>query len=196
MAKLYFMYGAMNSGKSTRLMQDVHNFKERDQKVLVIKSSIDKKAGSKLSSRIGIELDVDILLEEKETLGSYQDKLLNVNAIFVDEAQFLTETQVEELWKIAKIMDIRVFCYGLKSDFKTKLFPGSRRLFELADVLTELKTICRCGNTARFNGRIINGKFVNEGAQVSIDGIDAEYESLCGKCYLKKVKKITYQKNS
>lgn len=194
MAKLYFMYGAMNSGKSTRLMQDAHNFEERDQSVLVIKSSIDKKAGRKLSSRIGMERDVDILLSPEDSLKNYQEQLLKVQVVFVDEAQFLTEQQVDELWKIAKLMNIRVFCYGLKSDFQTKTFSGSKRLFELADDLTELKTICRCGETARFNARILDGTFVDEGEQVSIDGIDAQYESLCGKCYLEKVKKITYQR--
>lgn len=194
MAKLYFMYGAMNSGKSTRLMQDAHNFEERDHKVLVIKSSVDKKAGTKLSSRVGIEREVDILLGVDDSLNNYQQQILSVNAIFVDEAQFLTENQIDELWKIAKLLDIKVFCYGLKTDFRTKVFPGSLRLFEMADVLTELKTICRCGETARFNARKIDGEFVSEGEQISIDGIDAEYESLCGKCYLGKVKKISYKK--
>lgn len=193
MAKLYFIFGAMNSGKSTRLMLDAHNFEERGQKVLVIKSKIDKKAGTKLSSRIGMEREVDILLEPEDTLKKYQE-IVHTNAIFVDEAQFLTEKQVEELYKIAKLLDIRVFCYGLKTDFQTKMFSGSKRLFELADVLTELKTICRCGETARFNARTVNGNFVDVGEQISIDGIDSEYEALCGKCYLEKVKKITYHK--
>ncbi|MFA5603530.1 MAG: thymidine kinase [Bacilli bacterium] len=188
MAKLYFRYGAMNSGKSTALMQVAYNYEERDQKVLVIKSVIDTKGNSRLVSRIGLERDVDILLSSHDSLKNYDINYQTIACFLVDEAQFLTEEQVTELWIVSKRYNIPVICYGLRSDFQTNSFPGSKRLMELADELDELITICRCGKRAKFNGRKINGKFVSEGEQVAIDETnDVSYESLCGKCYIDKV---------
>ncbi len=189
MSKLYFRYGAMNCGKTTMLLQVAHNYEERDMKVLILKPSIDTKGDKKLVSRIGIKKMVDHLIEHDENLKSYLDKVSDeIVCILVDEAQFLTKDQVDELFMFTKLRNIPVICYGLRSDFKTMAFPGSIRLFELSDVLEELYTICRCGKRAKFNGRKINGEFTTSGSQVAIDGENnIEYESLCGKCYIEKV---------
>ena len=189
MSKLYFRYGAMNCGKTTMLLQVAHNYEERDMKVLILKPSIDTKGDKKLVSRIGIKKMVDHLIEHDENLKLYLDKVSDeIVCILVDEAQFLTKDQVDELFMFTKLRNIPVICYGLRSDFKTMAFPGSIRLFELSDVLEELYTICRCGKRAKFNGRKINGEFTTSGSQVAIDGENnIEYESLCGKCYIKKV---------
>ena len=115
-----------------------------------------------------------------------------ISCILIDESQFLTKEQVDELFYLTKKFDIPVICYGLRSDFKTMSFPGSLRLFEIADVMEELYTICRCGKRAKFNGRVVNGEFTSSGSQVAIDGEnEVTYESLCGKCYLEKVLGIT-----
>ena len=189
MAKLYFKYGAMNSGKSTSLLQVAYNYEERDQKVLLIKSSIDTKGKDTLVSRIGISRKVDKMLLPEEDVIDYYKEQNNISCILVDEAQFLNPKQVEQLWIISKFYNTPVMCYGLRSDFQTNGFPGSIRLMELADELDELVTICRCGKTARFNARIVDGKFVCDGEQVAIDdNKNVSYESLCGECYLKKVK--------
>lgn len=191
MSKLYFRYGAMNCGKTTSLLQVAHNYEERGMKVVLIKPSIDIKAENRVSSRIGVERKVDYLVSPDESLKGYLNFVSDnfVSCVLVDEAQFLTESQVDELFVFAKIKNIPVICFGLRSDFRTNLFPGSKRLFELADEIEELYTICRCGKRARFNARIVNGEFTLEGGQVAIDG-DVEYESLCGECYLKKVRKM------
>lgn len=189
MAKLFFKYGAMNCGKSTRLMQEAHNYEEKGMKVLVLKPMIDKKAENRISSRIGIERVVDYLINDNNSLITYLDEIDDISCIFVDEAQFLNEEEVDALFFFAKEKNVPVICYGLKTDFTSHVFPGSKRLFELADTLEELKTICFCGRAARFNARKIAGEFTLSGNQVAIDGIDAEYESLCADCYIKKVLK-------
>ena len=190
MSKLYFRYGAMNCGKTTSLLQVAHNYEERGMKVVLIKPSIDTKANDSVSSRIGIERKVDHLVSPEENLKGYLNLLVgNTSCVLVDEAQFLSESQVEELFVFSKLTNIPVICFGLRCDFRTNLFPGSKRLFELADEIEELYTICRCGRKARFNARIVNGEFTLDGDQVAIDG-DVEYESLCGKCYLTKVRKM------
>lgn len=190
MSKLYFRYGAMNCGKTTSLLQVAHNYEERGMKVVLIKPSIDIKANDSVSSRIGVERKVDHLVSPEESLKGYLNLLVgNTSCVLVDEAQFLSESQVEELFVFSKLTNIPVICFGLRCDFRTNLFPGSKRLFELADEIEELYTICRCGRKARFNARIVNGEFTLDGDQVAIDG-DVEYESLCGKCYLTKVRKM------
>lgn len=195
MSKLYFRYGAMNSGKTTLLLQVAHNYEERGMKVLILKPSIDTKGDSNIVTRIGLERKVDHVIEHDEILSNYLKKISKkVVCILVDEAQFLTRDQVDELFMFSKLRRIPVICYGLRSDFKTLAFPGSLRLFEVADELEELYTICRCGKKAKFNGRIINGRFTSSGDQVAIDGEnEVEYESLCGKCYLEKVLGITLE---
>lgn len=190
MAKLYFRYGAMNCGKTTSLLQVAYNYEERDMKVFVIKAAIDTKGGDTIVTRIGPSRKVDLLIEESFSITNIEENFIKnkIACILVDEAQFLTPTQVAELWKLTKTKNIPVICYGLRSDFKTKAFPGSIRLMELSDEMEELITICRCGKRAKFNARIIDGKFVSDGEQVAIDGADnVSYESVCGKCYIEKV---------
>ena len=190
MSKLYFRYGAMNSGKSTHLMQVAHNYEERGMEVIIIKPSTDKKGGDKVVSRLGVERVVDILIDNDEniieTIEDRLEKGRKIDCIIVDEVQFLKSHQIDELFKIAVVLNIPVICYGLRTDFKMQGFEGSTRLLLLAHSIEELKTICKCGKKAILNGRKINGKFVFEGEQVAIDNIDnVEYESLCGHCYFK-----------
>ena len=190
MSKVYFRYGAMNSGKSTHLMQVAHNYEERGMKVILIKPETDKKGGDKLVSRLGVERKVDILCLEKmniyEEIQKWQEVKFKVNCILVDEVQFMTKEQVDQLFKIAVVLDIPVICYGLRTDFMMEGFEGSTRLLLLAHSIEEMKTICKCGRKAILNGRKINGEFVFEGEQVAIDNIDnVQYESLCGHCYFR-----------
>ncbi len=193
MSKLYFRYGAMNSGKTTLLLQVAHNYEERGMKVLILKPGIDTKGDNKIVTRIGLKRKVDHIIEKDENLKTYLNKVKDdIECLLVDEAQFLSRDQVDELFMFSKLRDKPVICYGLRSDFKTIAFPGSLRLFEVADELEELITICRCGKRAKFNGRIVNGEFTSSGEQVAIDGEnEVGYESLCGKCYLEKVLGIT-----
>ena len=190
MSKLYFRYGAMNSGKSTNLMQVAYNYEERGMRVLLIKPSTDKKGGDKLVSRLGVERKVDLLIDDAQNIydevNKWQSEKYNIDCILVDEVQFFKANQIDELFKVAVCLDIPVICYGLRTDFKMEGFDGSTRLLLLAHSIEELKTICKCGKKAILNGRKINGKFVFEGEQVAIDNIDnVEYESLCGHCYFK-----------
>ena len=188
MSKLYFRYGAMNSGKSTNLMQVAHNYEERGMKVVLIKPSIDKKGGDKLVSRLGVERKVDLIIDEDKNIydeiRSWETSKYKIDCILVDEVQFLKCEQIDQLFEVAVGMDIPVICYGLRTDFKMQGFEGSTRLLLLAHSIEELKTICKCGRKAVLNGRKINGRFVFEGEQVAIDNVDdVEYESLCGHCY-------------
>ena len=188
MAKMYFRYGAMNSGKTSALIQVAYNYEEKGHKIIVIKSSIDTKGNDKIVTRSGLNRKVDILLKPEETLKNYDFK--NIKCILVDEAQFLKKHQVDELYEISKTKDIPVICYGLKSDFQTNLFEGSKRILELCDEIEELVTICPCGKKAKLNARKVNGQFTNTGNQIAIDmENNITYESLCGKCYMKYVLK-------
>ena len=193
MSKLYYRYGAMNSGKTTLLLQVAHNYEERGMKVLILKPKIDTKGEDTIVTRIGLKRKVDHLIEKDEKIINYLNTIdKDIVCILVDESQFLSRDQVDELFMFTKLKDISVICYGLRSDFKTMSFPGSLRLFEIADVMEELYTICRCGKRAKFNGRVVNGEFTSSGSQVAIDGEnEVSYESLCGKCYLEKVLGIT-----
>jgi len=193
MAKLYFRYGAMNSGKSTSMLQAAYNYEERGHRVLLTKPSIDTKGDRGILSRLGVTRGVDFLLTpETDAYAAFQEHRagvlagtgLDVSALLVDEAQFLTEPQVDDLLRIAIIENVPVLAYGIRTDFQTVAFPGSRRLLEVAHSLEELKTICRCGRKAVFNGRKVDGSFVFDGDQVAIDGVEVTYESLCGSCYL------------
>lgn len=191
MANLEYRYGPMNSGKSMAVLQMAYNYEENNKKVILIKSVVDTKGGDFLISRIGPKRKVQIKLKKDESLfsGKYMCMLDDLDAILVDEAQFLTKKQVEELWIIAKEKNIPVICFGLKTNFKSEFFEGSKRLFELSDKFKELETICACGTKARFNARKVNGKFIKDGSEVEIDGENntIEYVPLCGKCYLEKV---------
>lgn len=192
MSKLYFRYGAMNCGKSTAVLQVAHNYEERGMHVIVMKPALDTKGGARVTSRLNIARTVDIQATEADDV--YQmisekqasDSLLS--CILVDEAQFLSTQHVEQLFAVATQLDIPVICYGLRVDFQTHAFSGSKRLFELAHSIEELKTVCRCGKKAILNGRKVNDKFVARGEQLAIDGQAAvTYESLCGNCYIKRV---------
>ena len=176
MAKLYFRYGAMNSGKSTALIQVAHNYEERGMKVLVLKPEVDSKIQDSISSRIGIDRKVDYLVNSLEEKPA---------CILVDEAQFLEVRQIDQLFRLVIDLNLPVISYGLRTDFSMTGFPASERLLLLAHDIEELKTICRCGRKAILNGRKIDGKFTFEGDQVVIDNQqDVSYEALCGQCYL------------
>lgn len=199
MAKLYFRYGAMNSGKSTGLLQAAFNYEERGQRVLLAKPGIDTKGAGEIVSRLGMTRNVDFLIEPDQNArevfathaaGDDPDALLEhvqlapVACLLVDEAQFLTPAQIDDLFRIAVLDGVPVIAYGIRSDFKTRAFPGSARLLEIAHSLEELKTICRCGRKAIFNTRRVGDEIVFDGDQVAIDGVEVWYESLCGNCYL------------
>ncbi len=187
MAKFYFRYGAMDCGKTTALLQVAHNYEEKGLKVIIVKPSIDTKGGKCIVSRLGIKRKVDIWLRPKDHVRNMID-FENTDCILVDEAQFLKPDQVQDFWLIAKLYNIPVICYGLRTTFQTKLFEGSRPIMELADELEELVTICKCGSRAKFQARKVNGVFVTEGGEVAIDGENSvTYESLCGKCYIEEV---------
>jgi len=204
-AKLYFRYGAMNSGKSTALLQAAYNYEERGQHVLLAKPAIDTKGASQIESRLGMTREVDFLIgpddgaralfrrHRERKRRELEESLLpedpaDVACLLVDEAQFLSPEQIDDLFRIAVEDGIPVMAYGIRNDFLTHAFPGSARLLAIAHTLEELKTICRCGRKAVFNGRRIGGRFVFDGDQVAIDGGGDElvttYESLCGNCYL------------
>ncbi len=188
MSKLYFRYGAMNCGKSTALMQVVHNYEERGMQAMIIKPYTDTKGGDEVVSRLGISRKVDLLIKSDEsilrTVEGWMSKHGSPQCILVDEVQFLKSNQIDELFEIAVRGNVPVICYGLRTDFAMRGFEGSERLLLLAHSLEELKTICRCGRKAILNGRKINGEFIFEGEQVAIDGENhVEYESLCANCY-------------
>lgn len=184
MAKLYYRFGAMNSGKSTALLQVAHNYRERGQRVIIAKPTIDTKSPAVLS-RLNISEPVDWSIGSDEKVYDFLDgETSRVDCILVDEAQFLSPSQVDEFFHITVMRNIPVLAYGIRGDFLTAAFPGSARLMEVAHTMEELKTICRCGRKAMFNGRKVDGKFTSHGNQVAIDGQDAEYEALCGECYI------------
>lgn len=209
MAKLYFRYGAMNSGKSTGLLQAAFNYEERGQRVLLAKPQVDSKGDDEIVSRLGVTRAVDFLIphgadllelfrrhatgDDPAALIEHVDAVVKpVACLLVDEAQFLEPAQVDDLLRIAVLQGVPVMAYGIRTDFRTDSFPGSARLLELAHTLEELKTICRCGRKAIFNTRKVvevGGdeaveRFIFEGDQVAIDGVEVTYESLCGVCYL------------
>jgi thymidine kinase len=206
-AKLYFRFGAMNSGKSTSLLQAAYNYEERGQHVLLAKPAIDTKGAEQISSRLGMERTVDFLIAPDADLRALfaehrarlradaadtlvpesEEHPVDVACLLIDEAQFLTREQVDDLLRIVVMDRIPVLAYGIRTDFQTQAFPGSRRLLELAHTLEELKTICRCGRKALFNARLVGGRFVFDGDQVAIDELSTDrvtYESMCAECYL------------
>jgi len=188
-AKLYFRYGAMNSGKSTGLLQAAFNYEERGQRVLLAKPATDTKGERDVVSRLGMTRAVDFLIAPGASVIDAFEEAASaapepVACLLIDEAQFLAPEQVDELLRIAVERGVPVLAYGIRTDFLTHAFPGSARLLELAHSLEELKTICRCGRKAMFNGRKIGDAFVFDGDQVAIDGETVTYESLCATCYL------------
>ena len=199
MAKLYFRFGAMNCGKSTALIQVDYNYRERNMKTVIIKPETDTKGSDLVISRLGVERMADIIATEEHDLydivENWQTEKGSVHCVLVDEAQFLTQSQVDQLFQVAVLQDIPVICYGLRTDFLLNGFEGSARLLLMAHSLEELKTICKCGQKAVANGRKIGGQFVFEGAQVAIEGeASVEYESLCARCYYKYKKEYELRK--
>jgi thymidine kinase len=190
MAKLHFKYGAMNSGKSDTLIKTAYNYEERGLKVVVVKPSTDTKHDTDVIARAGYKRKADVLAESDTDLEVAIMAVKDVACVLVDEAQFLTPKQISQLFNIAKQHDISVICYGLRADFQTKLFPGSERLFEVADNVEKLPTMCFCGAQAEFNTRKIDGKYVFSGDQVAIEKGDVTYDSLCGRCYVREGGKI------
>ena len=201
MAKLYFFYGAMNSGKTTRILQCDYNYKERGMRAIIMKPATDTKGNDKIVSRIGSAKKVDYLIKSNEDIFELiVNEYNHVDLILVDEAQFLTTRQVNQLMDIVVDLDIPVMCYGLRTDFKGNGFPGATRLLEIAHELTEIKTICECGKKAMFNVRLMDGKVVTEGESVAIDGEgEVSYTVACSKCFRMKTRKkfdhpeITYK---
>lgn len=193
MAKLFFKTGTMGSGKSLDMIRAIYNYKERGMTVAVFKSAIDTREGTErcvIKSRTGFEVEATWIQKEDSMLTLVSKKLSDaiaedtiVKAIFVDESQFLTEKQVDELQKICYNINIPVICYGLKLDFQSHLFEGSRRLIELADEVQELIGICHCGKRAKQNARIVDDKIAKAGEVVQIGGSES-YVGLCNKCYL------------
>jgi thymidine kinase len=183
----------MNSGKSTALLQAAFNYEERGHEVLLAKPAVDSKGDNSIVSRLGVVRHVDFtiaptedLLErfQRERVRAVEERGRDISCLLLDEAQFLSEGQVDDLLRIAIQQNVPVLAYGIRTDFQTVAFPGSRRLLEIAHSLEELKTICRCGRKAVFNGRRIGDRFIFDGDQVAIDGVEVTYESLCGACYL------------
>ena len=189
MAKLYFKYGAMGSSKTAQALITKYNYEENDMKVWLIKPSADTRDGADiLRSRIGLEAQVEVIPPSVDIyarfLGSHSRKC---DVIIVDECQFLTEKQIDQLRSIVDERGIPVLCFGLRTDFQTHLFPGSRRLMEIADVIEEIKTMCDCGAKATVNARINDGYIVTEGAQVVLGGNDC-YIAMCHKCYIRGIR--------
>lgn len=191
----------MEAGKSAMLLIEAYNFEKRNIGVLCMKPSIDnRESNEKICSRIGIEKDCFTLYPYynvynivKNIISEKDDDKPRLQWILVDEAQFLTEEQVEQFRAIADDLDVNVLCYGLRTDFQTRLFEGSKRLLELADDVDELKISCSCGRKAIFNARFNeNGELVTNGEQILIGGED-KYKPLCSKCYRKEIEKQRYK---
>ncbi len=187
MAKLYFKYGAMGCSKTAQALITKFNYEERGMKVLFLKPSLDTRDGADICrSRIGLEAPVLAVPAEKDLYALYTNEYRDRQVIIVDECQFLTEAQVDELGKIVIDFDVPVLCFGLRTDFLTHMFPGSKRLFEIAESITEIKSVCKCGAKATVNARFDDkGNVLFEGDQVCLGGND-RYLAMCRKCWLKK----------
>ena len=195
MSKLYFKFGAMASSKTANALMTKFNYEEKGNKVWLIKPDLDNRddyvdeQGKKVTvvkSRIGLSAVADVVRQEENLLHRFQT-MAPVDVIICDECQFLTEDQVDQMKYIAEFCDTPVLCFGLRSDFQTKLFSGSRRLFEIADSITEIKSVCRCGKKAIVNARLNEkGRIVVEGAQILIGGNDS-YEGMCWGCWQERI---------
>jgi thymidine kinase len=183
-AQLYFYYSAMNAGKSTSLLQSAYNYKERGMRAEIFTAAFDDRYGiGKVSSRIGLQSDAHLFTSETNLFGEIAnlDRQGKINCIFVDESQFLTRQQVNQLTNVVDQLNIPVLAYGLRTDFQGETFEGSHYLLAWADKLFELKTVCHCGRKANFVVRLDQyGKPVKSGEQVQVGGNDS-YESMCRK---------------
>ena len=184
MAKLYFKYGAMGSSKTAQALITKYNYEENELRVWLIKPATDNRAGEQtVRSRIGLEAEAETVSPSDDLYAVFSARN-NADVVIVDECQFFTPAQIDQLRKIVDDFRVPVLCFGLRTDFSTKLFPGSRRLFEIADNIEEIKTICDCGAKATVNARIDgNGHIVTEGDQVLIGGNDS-YIAMCHRCYV------------
>ena len=190
MAKLYFKYGAMGSSKTAQALITKYNYEENDMQVWIIKPSADTRDGANIvRSRIGLEAVAQIMTPEDNVYECYKQAQPNgCHAIIVDECQFMTPAQIDQLRAIVNDFAVPVLCFGLRTDFQTHLFPGSLRLMELADVIEEIKTMCDCGAKATINARIDSqGHIVTEGAQVVLGGNDS-YIAMCHRCYIQGIR--------
>ena len=188
MAKLYFKYGAMGSSKSAQALITKFNYEERDMSVWLIKPSVDTRDGADLiRSRIGLEARARIITPEESIVDAYHAAGKH-DVIIADEAQFFTPEQIDQLRELVDEEDLPVLCFGLRTDFLTHFFPGARRLMELADSLTEIKTVCSCGRKATVNARIDGeGRIVTEGSQVMLGGNDS-YVAMCHQCWMRRIR--------
>ncbi len=181
MADLVFYYGAMGCSKTANALMTRFQYIDKGLKVWLIKPTTDNRSGTNIiGSRVGIEAEADAIIEKDTEIIIPED----IDLIICDEAQFLAEEQIDQLKFIAETKDIPVYCYGLRTDFRTKLFPGSKRLFEICSKTVEIESICSCGKPAIINARFSNGKLVKRGAQVDIGG-DEKYKALCYSCWKK-----------
>ena len=189
MAKLYFKYGAMGSSKTAQALITKYNYEENDMKVWLLKPSADTRDGASiLRSRIGLEAEVEIATPDANIYDRYvAEHVGKCDAVIVDECQFLTSEQIDQLRAIVDDYNVPVRCFGLRTDFRTHLFPGSLRLMELADAIEEIKTMCDCGTKATVNARINDGYIVTEGAQVVLGGNDC-YIAMCHRCYIRGIR--------
>ena len=186
MAKLYFKYGAMGSSKTAQALITKFNYEERGMHVWLIKPALDSRDGAGiLRSRIGLEAPAEAVAAGDDIAALYRRRG-RPDVIIADEAQFFTPRQIEQLRDLVDEENLPVLCFGLRTDFRTRLFPGSARLMELADSITEIKTICECGSKATVNARIFNGRVVTEGAQVLLGGNDS-YVAMCHACWKKRI---------
>ena len=185
MAKLYFKYGAMGSSKTAQALITKYNYEENDMKVWLLKPSADTRDGAAIiRSRIGLEAKCDIATPDTDIYDRFKEtRAGSCDVVIVDECQFLTVPQIDQLRAIVNDFNVPVLCFGLRTDFVTKLFPGSLRLMELADCIEEIKTMCDCGAKATVNARISDGYIVTEGAQVVLGGNDC-YIAMCHRCYI------------
>lgn len=188
MAKLYFKYGAMGSSKTAQALITRFNYMELGMSVWLIKPSTDTRDGAEIiKSRIGLEARAQVITPEQNIVEEYR-KLVPRDVIIADEAQFFTPQQIEQLRYLVDEEDLPVLCFGLRTDFLTRLFPGSQRLMELADSLTEIKTVCACGRKATVNARLDSrGRILTQGDQVFLGGNDS-YIAMCHKCWKEKIK--------
>ncbi len=187
MAKLYFKFGAMGCSKTAQALITKFNYEERGMKVLLLKPSVDVRDGAEIvKSRIGLTAKAVVVNDKEDLYKEYEEKYRDRDVIIVDECQFLTPEQVDELGQIVIDFNVPVLCFGLRTDFLTHLFPGSRRLFEIAESITEIKSVCKCGAKATVNARLDDdGNVVYSGEQVCLGGND-RYVAMCRKCWLKK----------
>ncbi|MBP3623219.1 MAG: thymidine kinase [Oscillospiraceae bacterium] len=188
MAKLYFKYGAMGSSKTAQALITRFNYMELGMSVWLIKPSVDTRDGADvIKSRIGLEARAQVITPEQDIIAEYQ-KQPGHDVIIADEAQFFTPAQIDQLRQLVDEEDIPVLCFGLRTDFLTHFFPGAQRLMELADSLTEIKTVCACGRKATVNARIdASGRIITQGDQVFLGGNDS-YVAMCHKCWKQRIR--------